>query len=215
MEQQSAAMLKQLSRLGMLRIIHKSLPADSRSLRRLASTLTFAQAMHRVCLDSDALAARWMLWLLDLRPGALRSVGRRLAFRRRELEVALAAAALFRGAGNWVCWRPSTLTLKLEPIPLSAIEVVHAALPAGKARRALENYLHSWRHMRAHTTGGDLRDLGLKPGPRYRAILQSLRAAWIDGTVQDAQGERQLLERMMRRTASKQRLVPNAARRHT
>jgi hypothetical protein len=195
-------------------MVHKSLPADSHSLRRIASKPPAARAKQGVPLSSEDLVTRWMLWLLELNPAALRSVGRRLVFRRREMELALAAAALFQGAGKWARWRASRLTLKLDRIPLSAIEVVHAALPAGRARKALESYLHSWRHMRPHTTGSDLRELGLKPGPRYRAILQSLRAAWIDGTVQDAQGERQLLDQMMRRAASRHFSVPNAAKRH-
>jgi tRNA nucleotidyltransferase (CCA-adding enzyme) len=128
----------------------------------------------------------------------MRSVCQRLAFGGRETELALDAAALFRSARVWSRWPPSKLTVKLDGISAAAIQTAYVALPPGKARRLLENYLDTWRHVRPHTTGSDLQDLGLKPGPRYRTILEALRAAWIDGKVNNEQGERALLEQLLR-----------------
>jgi tRNA nucleotidyltransferase (CCA-adding enzyme) len=197
-EQHCAMMLRRLYHLGLLQRVHARLPADARSLRRLSGKFTSDQTEANLP-DSVVLGTQWRLWLLDLKPAAACSVGRRLAFGGRELELVLAASALYRSEPKWANLQPSKLTVKLDHVPVPAIETVRAALPAGKGRGALESYLSRWRHVRPVTTGRDLADLGMQPGPRYRAILQALRAAWIDGKVQDAQGERVLLERLIRR----------------
>jgi tRNA nucleotidyltransferase (CCA-adding enzyme) len=41
--------------------------------------------------------------------------------------------------------------------------------------------------------GHDLRERGLPPGPHYRSILNTLRAAWVDGRVKTKAEEQSLL----------------------
>ncbi|MCL4504924.1 MAG: hypothetical protein M1434_09245 [Chloroflexi bacterium] len=57
---------------------------------------------------------------------------------------------------------------------------------------------HNWRRLQLYTGGDDLRALGLPPGPRYRALLDRLRDARLDGEVHSAQEERDLLDRLLR-----------------
>jgi len=42
-----------------------------------------------------------------------------------------------------------------------------------------------------------LRRLGLPPGPAYRTILTALRAAWLDGQLETAEQERDLLQALV------------------
>ena len=203
-------MLKRLQVLGYCGKFSPFLPADVRCLRRIASKAPTEGSATSGAADAHVVFTRWMLWLMDLRPAALRSVCRRLAFTRKEQESILAAAELYQGAKRWAKWRPSRLTLKLDGIPEAAIEAVRVALPQGNPQQLLDRYLHSWRHLRAHTTGSDLRARGLKPGPRYRSILTALRAAWIDGAIHDAHGERLVLEKLLRRAAPRARGVSAA-----
>jgi hypothetical protein len=51
----------------------------------------------------------------------------------------------------------------------------------GQAKQALKDYLEKWRHIKPRTTGHDLKQLGLPPGPNYQNILRTLRkclAGW-------------------------------------
>jgi tRNA nucleotidyltransferase (CCA-adding enzyme) len=202
MEGGRSAALKRLSRLGLLRRIHPALPADAGCLRRMSSQHLDDQATAQSRAASNALLSMWMLWLMDLGPAAMRSIGQRLVWNRKEAESISAAADVYRTARTWVKWRPSKLTGKLDMIPRTAVETVCAALPVGRERQMLEQYLHSWRHLRARATGRDLEARGLTPGPRFRSILEALRAAWIDGAVRDAHGESLLLERLTGRAPS-------------
>ena len=63
-----------------------------------------------------------------------------------------------------------------------------------EARHPLEAYLVHWRHVMPKADGRVLRRLGLPPGPAYRTILTTLRAAWLAGQLEPADQERDLLQ---------------------
>ncbi len=64
-------------------------------------------------------------------------------------------------------------------------------------RAAMRNECREWRWVRPHTTGEDLKALGLPPGPRYKTLLDQLRAARLDGEVSTAEQEHALLLRLL------------------
>ncbi len=86
---------------------------------------------------------------------------------------------------------------RLDKFPLQAIYAASVAARRGKPRQALEKYLMEWRHVKPKTTGHDLKNLGLEPGPKYQSILQKLRDAWLDGEVKDAGEEKNLLKKIL------------------
>jgi tRNA nucleotidyltransferase (CCA-adding enzyme) len=60
------------------------------------------------------------------------------------------------------------------------------------SEKSLHAYLEKWQHVKAITTGDDLKQLGLEPGPKYKEILDRLRAAWLDGEVTTREEEYKL-----------------------
>jgi len=92
---------------------------------------------------------------------------------------------------------PSQATAKLDRIPNLAIYAVYLDLNQPSQRGVLSRYLSSWQHVAPRTTGEDLKDRGLPPGPRYSEILTALRDAWLDGLVQTPEEEEALLEEML------------------
>ncbi|HSR20886.1 MAG TPA: hypothetical protein VLL49_08225 [Anaerolineales bacterium] len=193
------AMIKRLSKLGLLRAIHVALPADAASLRRLASqdaNPAWAEGASGLRRDTGRM---WMLWLMSLAPAQIRSVRQRLEFDNRLMEELLACSRLRGSLRRLVRLRPSTMTRHLEGLPVLAVETVAGTLPEGRPRRRLVEYLGNWRNLRPHASGKDLRALGIPPGSEYRAILEKLRAAWIDGTVRSEAEEGVLLQRLVRR----------------
>jgi tRNA nucleotidyltransferase (CCA-adding enzyme) len=61
--------------------------------------------------------------------------------------------------------------------------------------------------MRPALTGDDLKRMGIKPGPVYRRILSKLLEARLNGTVNDEDDERTLVQSLIvrRRSAANQR----------
>jgi tRNA nucleotidyltransferase (CCA-adding enzyme) len=52
-------------------------------------------------------------------------------------------------------------------------------------RRKIWQYLTTWANVQAPLNGNDLKQLGYKPGPQYREILDALLAATLDRVIQD------------------------------
>ena len=63
-------------------------------------------------------------------------------------------------------------------------------------RDQIVTYLTDWRNVKPVSTGDDLREMKLPPGPEYGQILWSLRAAWLDGDISEPREEKALLEQM-------------------
>jgi len=67
------------------------------------------------------------------------------------------------------------------------------AIDDQRLKSTLEKYLTQWRHVSPNIDGHDLHDRGLPPGPVYRRILETLRAAWLDGEVRTPEEEETLI----------------------
>lgn len=93
--------------------------------------------------------------------------------------------------------RPSQVEKVLRPYHHRVLLVVRALLDEARLVRLLERYVQEWRGVKTAVTGNDLRALGLKPGPRFGAILDELLAARLDGRVADEAGERALLTELL------------------
>lgn len=93
--------------------------------------------------------------------------------------------------------RPSQVEKVLRPYHPRVLLVVRALLDEARLVALLEQYVREWRGIKTAVTGNDLRALGLKPGPRFGAILDELLAARLDGRVADEAGERALLAELI------------------
>jgi tRNA nucleotidyltransferase (CCA-adding enzyme) len=61
----------------------------------------------------------------------------------------------------------------------------------------LHEYLETWQKIKPFTSGDDLKDIGLEPGPKYKEILSRLRAAWLDEEVNTEKEEINLRNRLI------------------
>ncbi len=128
-------------------------------------------------------------------------------------------------AARWIEWIPFTTEVRDALASLGVLSTLSASLFTAKPSRqsellrpfgglalligwlfdrsavkcdAMRAEWHRWRSRQPVTGGDDLRAMGLPPGPRYRALLDRLRDAWLDGEVQSADEERALLTRLLR-----------------
>ena len=85
---------------------------------------------------------------------------------------------------------PSRLCDLLEGVSLAAVAVVAGLTDSPAVSRSLRRYLAALRHLKPALRGDDLLAMGVPPGPAVGAALAQLRAAWQDGHIRDAAGER-------------------------
>jgi tRNA nucleotidyltransferase (CCA-adding enzyme) len=144
-------------------------------------------------VPADRKAMGYMLWMINLPEDAIISIGRRLEFSTELTHSVWAVAQLKKSLPFLVNSKPSIWTYAIEKLPLLSIYVVY--LVTGES--PLLNYISFWRHVKPHATGADLKDRGIPPGPRYKEILTSLRAAWLDGEVKNEKEEEELLKTLL------------------
>jgi tRNA nucleotidyltransferase (CCA-adding enzyme) len=84
---------------------------------------------------------------------------------------------------------PSAVVSHLELLPGEALLLAHALSDDQIVKNHLKLYLDGLRYVRPRLNGSDLKKLGLKPGPRYRKIIESLKQAVLDGEVRTPQEE--------------------------
>ena len=63
--------------------------------------------------------------------------------------------------------------------------VLLAVRSSRAVRRKIWQYLTIWAHIQSPLNGNDLKQLGYKPGPQYRQILDALLAATLDQVIHD------------------------------
>ena len=92
---------------------------------------------------------------------------------------------------------PSRIVAQLDEIPMITIAALTILKPSDSVVKMLNQYSHAWRKVQPSTDGYTLLAQGLRPGPAYRQILWSLRAAWLDGKINTEEQELILLRQMM------------------
>lgn len=89
---------------------------------------------------------------------------------------------------------PSKITFYLKAYDQRGLRIIRKTTKA-RAGKKITEYLDNYSKIRIRTTGEDLKQLGIPPGPRYQKLLAGLLAARLDGKVRTKLEEKSLLER--------------------
>lgn len=92
--------------------------------------------------------------------------------------------------------RPSTVYRLLEPLPYETILLIKVLSRHQLVHQRIEDFLFIFHGQRLHVRGEDLVQLGIKPGPHYKKILEALLYAKIDGKVKTKEEELEFAERL-------------------
>lgn len=150
----------------------------------------FLAGFCRLAQARSGPAALFVYWLSDL-PGI-----DKFPIRREELAAATAIRDFSRvRSGLARAGRPSAVVRLLDGIPGSALAVLRI-VESGAVAGRIGRFLDEWRQVRPALTGQDLKGMGLRPGPRFRRVLEAVRAAKLDGRVRTFDGELRLARRI-------------------
>jgi tRNA nucleotidyltransferase (CCA-adding enzyme) len=189
-EPQVAAILTRLAELGVLPRVHPALHWGASESAKASAIPQLSLADWRIASPPTLDAFFFSLLLGGASAPETFSALARLNVNKPVFQAVTEAVAL---QPAWP--HPSEAVTALDG--LSELGVIAAHVLHVEARPALDNYLARWRFIKAHTTGDDLIKSGLKPGPEFKKILWTLRAAWLDGEVNDDKGEKTLLARLL------------------
>jgi tRNA nucleotidyltransferase (CCA-adding enzyme) len=190
-----------LYELDLLAPIHPGLPWDDWLFARIEA-LQSIQPETEWNLNVEGAALRqelgYTLWLMTLPAEDADGIVRRLKLPAQLARVIEAAGKLWAERQSLADTSPSLAVLTLEDAPPLAVYALYLASGDGHVRGTLHAYVTQWAKVQPHIDGYVLRARGLTPGPRYRAILSKVRAAWLDGEVANEVDEQMLLEKLLR-----------------
>lgn len=187
-------MLARLDELKLLIAIHPELRKPGFEIPSISED-EFASYQTSSMLPPKRTLA-WLLWLFPFKPATIKALSRRLRFPAALTKLLLAASNLRSDLPTLKDAKPSEWVERLEDVPELAVYALSLTAKR-KTRQALQDYLGEWRHIRPKTTGHDLKERDLPPGPEYQNILRRLRAAWLDGEVKSEKEEYTLLEQLL------------------
>ncbi len=199
-EARLAEIMGRLRTLGLLRSIHPGLAWDDWLAGRFALAESFRpQETWRMQSEPEAQFLRIALWVFRLPEGEAHAVCRRLSLPLAVEEPALEANRLgLELSGKIEAIRPSEWVSRWEGLHEAALAAAWLAFDEGSPARAiLERYLEDWRHVMPATDGNALLKVGLPPGPEYKRILWSLRAARVDGEIRSTAEEEARLAQLL------------------
>ncbi|MBL8091873.1 MAG: CCA tRNA nucleotidyltransferase [Anaerolineales bacterium] len=186
-EEKASQIILRVANLGLLSYIHKSIPEFKEDYS------DFLDMDSRLDIPADRRTMGYMLWFIDLSEEEIFSICNRLDF-SNELTLAVWSAAQLKWSLQHLTEsKPSVWTYALEKLPLLSIYAVYLI----SRENSLLSYISIWRHVKAHTTGDDLKAQGLTPGPRFREILSALRTAWLDGVLTSKTEEEEMLKKLI------------------
>jgi tRNA nucleotidyltransferase (CCA-adding enzyme) len=122
-----------------------------------------------------------------------------LRVRNHTAEIILAASDLLHEPGPLArADAPiSAITNRLDTAPEGALLAAWLIVEDVQIRERIERYAREWRQVKPITDGHTLRAAGLQPGPRFRTILDRLRAARLDGEITTDAEEQSLLQTLI------------------
>ena len=199
------AILARLNALGVLTAIHPRLViggTTERRFQRTAEVLTWHELQY---LAEQPVPWRvYLLVLLEERPGTeARAILRRLSpppktadtIGRGLVRLRALARSLLRARGVV----PSRVYRCLADAPVEVVLALMAVMVRPDLRKAIGDFLSAKGRVRPFLRGDDLRALGIRPGPIYRDILNSLLYARLDGHVQSRDDELRFVRRRFAR----------------
>lgn len=199
-ENEADKMLARLDQLNLLRAIQINLLWDDWLSRRIGYLSDISpEPDWRLEVENNKLQANlgYIIWLLRLTPTRTGRVIKRLKMPRKLADDIFSAQDIWRAIDSLKNMKPSEVVIHLEGIEPLAIYANYLASEDEEVRDILWKYVSSWHQVIPKTDGHILQQLGIPPGPIYRQILQTLRSAWLDGTIGSPEEEEILLEELL------------------
>jgi tRNA nucleotidyltransferase (CCA-adding enzyme) len=183
-----------LQRRGVLVAIHPSFMIDESLLHRVLPLLRASERDKAELLDIS-----WCVVMSTISADQIEELCERLMMGREITEACVQVSRLSHLPNllSDPSARPSQLVLQLERVSAVALHALDLILTDKTAKTHLNRYVTTWTQIKPLTNGHDLKARGLTPGPRYKVILDRLRAAWLDGDVHSAGEEQALLDSLI------------------
>ena len=194
--------LQRLADLDLLKFIHPKLQWTDR-LKALLDAIEQAVDWYQL-LYLDRKMEPWLVYtmgLLEVLPErAVAEVLKRFPFSEPEtakLKMARAGChAVIRRLGGKTVLKPAEIYRLLSGLSDEVLLSLMAKSKGDSVKRQVSAFLTTYQHVKPILTGADLKAEGLKPGPRFKQVLDQVLDARLNGEVKTEAEELELVRRM-------------------
>ena len=198
-EREPRRAIARLGEFGLLRFIHPKLSWSDR-LDKLLKALDEAVDWYRL-LYLDRKMNKWlayMMGLVEVLPErAIQEVLKRFPFSEPEattLTMAREAShTIIRRLASKRALKPAEVYHLLSGLSDETLLILMAKSKGDAVKRQVSAFLTTYQHVKPTLTGADLRSMGLKPGPKFKQILDRLLDARLNQEVKTEAEERRLV----------------------
>ena len=92
---------------------------------------------------------------------------------------------------------PSRIYKALEPLSYEVTLAIMANTKSKIAKKYIMDFFKIYHHVRLKIKGQDLKDMGLKPGPKYKKILDKVLSAKVDGKIKTKRDEVRMVKKLI------------------
>ena len=195
-EREPIKALARMADLHELRFIHPKIKWDNEAVG-LYRAIDEVSAWYEKAHFKRRPLEKWMMYLAALFERLsykeTRTIATRFVFRRGERIRLLSYKRDGRRVINILkqrgALRPSEIYKLLEPLSYEVILFVMAKVDSKLARSRIADFLEKYNGMKIKLRGSDLKELGLKPGPNFKRILEKVLYKRIDGALKTKRDE--------------------------
>lgn len=206
-EPNPARTIRRLSALNLLRPIHPALRLTPHLTTLLAGLANALEWWARRFPDRkpDRPLVCFMALTADLSAPAVNTLMKRLVLPEGQADkvrtVTRRLKPLLRRLRRNRPLTPSQAYRLLLGLPDEGLILLAAEAPSARVKRLLSAYLTAYQPTRLAISGKTLTSMGLDSGPIYKAILDTVLDAKLDGMVATVREERELAQRLVKKVA--------------
>lgn len=202
-EREPRQAITRLADCGLLRFIHPKLSWSDR-LETLLKALDGVIDWYRL-LYLDRTMDVWLVYmmgLIEMLPErAVKDVLKRFPFSEQEaanLTMArVGCHTMIRRLASKRLLRPADVYHLLSGQSDETLLILMAKSKGDTVKRQVSAFLTTYQHVKPVLTGTELKAMGLKPGPKFRQILEQLLDARLNGEVKTEAEERELVRQLI------------------
>lgn len=195
--------LKRMAELEELRFIHPAIKLDS-DMIRLCNSIDDVCAMYERSQYRKRTIDKWLMYLMALFEyltySQVSAICSKFVFRGsdslRLLSYKRKADTVTKSLSSKGDFAPSRIYKLLEPLSLEVTLLIMARaalldseVKAVRVSSRIKAFLAKYNGMRLHICGDDLKAMGLKSGPAFKAILENVLYHKIDGKLRTKRDE--------------------------
>jgi len=188
-EKNASDMMERLDQLNILSQIHPALTWDHQHKAELRLVKKDFPKIEK----KDLILATNIILTCSLSPTNLNEVIKRLRFRSAIQQTLRSANLLWHQQDQLSKLSPGKFSETIQSYPSLPLEVLGVISINEDFSKNINHYLSEWSKIKIHTTGDDLKELGIPPGPLYKQILKKIKMARIDGDIKTKKAEKRML----------------------